>query len=68
MGQLQLYPKLLPKLGEHKLVLLLPDLPHPALVEAIAKCDVHLHAYSLPTSAGKIADFDEGFLRLCGLI
>ena len=67
MGQLQLYPKLLPKLGEHKLVLLLPNLPQPALVEAIAKCDVHLHTYSLPTSAGKMAEFDENFLRLCGL-
>lgn len=67
MGQLQLYPKLLPKLGKHKLVLLLPKLPHPALVEAILACDVLLHTYSLPTSAGKIAEFDGSFLRLCGL-
>jgi hypothetical protein len=67
MGQLQLYPKLLPKLGEHKLVLLLPNLPHSALVEAIAKCDVHLHTYRLPSSAGKMVEFDENFLRLCGL-
>ena len=67
MGQLQLYPRLLPKLGEHKLVLLLPNLPHPALVEAIAACGVLLHTYSLPTSAGEIVEFDEGFHRLCGL-
>lgn len=67
IGQLQLYPKLLPKLGEHELVLLLPDLPQPALVEAIAKCDVRLHTYSLPASAGKMAEFEESFLCLCGL-
>lgn len=67
MGQLQLYPKLLPKLGEHELVLLLPELPQPALVEAIGKCEVRLHTYRLPTSAGGIAEFDEDFLRLCGL-
>jgi hypothetical protein len=67
MGQLQLYPKLLPRLGAHKLVLLLPGRPRPVLAEAIEACDVRLHAYRLPTSTGGVVEFDEDFLRLCGL-
>jgi len=67
MGQLQLYPKLLPNLGDHELVLLLPALPRPALVEAIGECAVRLHTYRQPTTAGGTVEFDEDFLRLCGL-
>lgn len=68
MGQLQLYPKLLPKLGDHEMVLLLPALPHPALVRAIGECGVRLHTYSrsASTSAAEV-QFDDDFLRLCGL-
>ncbi|UAJ12652.1 hypothetical protein [Polymorphobacter megasporae] len=67
MGQLQLYPKLLPKLGDHDLVLLLPALPQPALVKAIGECEVRLHTYRLPTTAGGRVEFEKAFLRLCGL-
>lgn len=67
MGQLQLYPRLLPKLGEHELVLLLPALPQPALVKAIGECGVSLHTYRMPETAGGTIEFDRPFLRLCGL-
>lgn len=67
MGQLQLYPKLLPKLGDHELVLLLPDLPTAPLVKAIRECQVRLYTYRLPKTGGGQVDFDEGFLRLCGV-
>ncbi len=67
MGQLRLYPLLLPSLGGHELVLLLPALPHPALVEAIGECGVRLHTYrSSNTTKGKV-EFDADFLRLCTL-
>lgn len=67
MGQLQLYPKLLPKLGDHKLVLLLPALPQSPLVGAIGECGVSLHTYRLAATAGGKVEFDEDFLCLCGL-
>lgn len=67
MGQLQLYPRLLPKLGEHELVLLLPALPPPALVKAIGECGVSLHTYYLPETPDGTIDFDRGFLHACGL-
>lgn len=67
MGQLQLYPRLLPKLGEHVLVLLLPALPQPALLKAIRECGVSLHTYRLSNTAKGKVEFDADFLRLCGL-
>ena len=67
MGQLQLYPRLLPKLGDHELVLLLPSLPQTALVKAILECEVRLYTYRLATIAGGKVEFDEAFLRECGL-
>lgn len=67
MGQLRLYPRLLPKLGKHALVLLLPALPQPALVKAIGECGVSLHTYRLSKTAKGKVEFDADFLRLCGL-
>lgn len=68
MGQLQLYPRLLPRLGGHQLVLLLPALPQPALVEAIRECGVRLHTYRrLSSEADAEVKFEDEFLRLCGL-
>lgn len=67
MGQLQLYPRLLPKLGKHQLVLLLPALPQPTLVKAIEECGVRLHTYRLSNTAKGKVEFDVDFLRLCGL-
>lgn len=67
MGQLQLYPRLLPKLGDHELVLLLPALPQSALVKAIGECKVRLYTYRLPKTAGGKVEFDVAFLLLCGL-
>ncbi|KQM90815.1 hypothetical protein ASE73_04625 [Sphingomonas sp. Leaf24] len=68
MGQLQLYPRLLPRLGDHRLVLLLPGLPQPALVRAIDECGVLLHTYrrQSPDAYAKV-EFDDAFLGLCGL-
>ncbi len=68
MGQLQLYPKLLPKLGDHERILLLPELPQPALVKAVGQCGVRLFTYGLRESDGKITvTLDESFLEMCGL-
>ena len=68
MGQLQLYPKLLPKLGDHQLVLLLPALPQPALIHAVEQCGVRLCTYQLfDTNADLKIIFHETFLALCGL-
>ena len=68
MGQLQLYPRLLPQLGDHELVLLLSALPQPALVRAIGECGVRLHTYRrLSSQADAAVKFDDAFLRLCGL-
>lgn len=69
MGQLQLYPKLLPKLGSHQLILLLPGLPQPALVNAIKQCEVRLCTYNIiEMNEGFKVAFDEQFMELCGLI
>ncbi|WP_294310626.1 hypothetical protein [uncultured Sphingomonas sp.] len=62
-----MYPRLLPKLGEHVLVLLLPALPQPALLKAIRECGVSLHTYRLSNTAKGKVEFDADFLRLCGL-
>lgn len=67
MGQLQLYPLLLPRLGDHELVLLLPALPHPALVKAIDECGVRLHTYRPSKTTKGEVEFDTDFLRLCSL-
>ena len=68
MGQLQLYRKLLPRLADHRPVLLLPGLPHAALLEAIAQCGVALCTFEITERDGEIeVVFSDAFLSFCGI-
>ena len=68
MGQLQLYPKLLPQLGRHQLVLLLPSLPQQALVKAVEECGVRLCTYEFYEESGElIITFSDQFKEICGI-
>lgn len=68
MGQLQLYPKLLPQLGQHQLVLLLPGLPRRALVQAVGECGVRLCTYEFLDDEGELTiNFSTEFMELCGI-
>ncbi|MFC5357896.1 hypothetical protein [Azospirillum himalayense] len=69
IGQLALYPELMPELKQHRPVLLLPDAPPTALAAAIAAQGVNCHWYGWTgTTAGEgsIA-FSPEFESLCGL-
>ncbi|WDA13441.1 hypothetical protein [Paracoccus marcusii] len=68
MGQLQLYPKLLPQLGRHQLVLLLPSLPQQALVKAVKECGVRLFTYEYSEENGTpVIRFSGHFKGICGI-
>ncbi|SDI13267.1 hypothetical protein [Alloyangia pacifica] len=68
MGQLQLYPKLLPQLGHHQLVLLLPKLPQQALVKAVEECGVRLCTYDFFEESGKMrVTFSDELREICGI-
>lgn len=68
MGQLQLYRKLLPRLSDHVPVLLLPGLPHSALVKAIEDCGVELCTFEATERDGEIdVVFSDAFLTVCGV-
>lgn len=68
LGQLLLYPELLPRLQGHRKVLLLPGFPTDPLVAALKARGVELHRYDL-TIAGKTVEvvFSKRFLKLCDL-
>ena len=68
VGQLQIYPKMLPRLADHRKILLLPGQPSDALAAALAELEIELCAYTL----GDLKDwtsavFPEKFLKSCGL-
>ncbi|WP_131618230.1 hypothetical protein [Roseivivax marinus] len=68
MGQLQLYPKLLPQLGRHQLILLLPSLPTQALVKAVQRCGVRICTYEFFDASGNpTVTFGDPFKEICGL-
>jgi hypothetical protein len=68
IGQLIVYPKLLPQLSGHRRILLLPDSPSGALIEAIRECGVELHSYDLKLDGEEVhVCFSAGFLQLCNL-
>lgn len=68
VGQLILYPKLLPQLSDHRRILLLPGSPPAALVAAIGECGVELHRYDLQEDGVEVhVTFSLEFLHLCGL-
>jgi hypothetical protein len=69
IGQLELYPKLLPRLVNHARILLLPKMPRPALADAIRECGVEIHTYNLKMRGKRVADvvFTDAFLKRCGV-
>ncbi|MET4211472.1 hypothetical protein [Bradyrhizobium sp. LA2.1] len=68
IGQLTVYPKLLPHLADHRRILLLPGCPSSALVEAIRECGVELHSYKVNIDGESVdVSFSEDFLQLCGI-
>lgn len=68
IGQLVVYPKLLPRLSGHRRILLLPGSPSGALVEAIRDCGVDLHSYDLKLDGEEVhVCFSAAFLKLCNL-
>ena len=58
VGQLTVYPILLPDLAKHRKILLLPGRPGPRLVKALEGCGVELHSYELkrrpPVGVGSV--------------
>lgn len=69
IGQLELYPKLLPRLAHHTRILLLPKMPRPALADAIQECGVEIYTYDLTIVGKRVADvaFTDAFLLRCGV-
>lgn len=68
MGQLIVYPKLLPELSGHRRILLLPGSPSAALSEVICECGVELHSYDLKLESEEVqVSFSARFLQLCNL-
>lgn len=69
VGQLQVYPKLLQRLANHRKVLLLPDNPSDELVAALADLDIELHVYEIcDIENWTSAVFPRKFLESCGLV
>ncbi|MCK1666162.1 hypothetical protein [Bradyrhizobium sp. 153] len=68
IGQLTLYPRLLPRLSGHRRILLLPGSPSIPLVAAVRECGVELHCYSFQRDGEKVdVCFSPQFLKLCDL-
>jgi hypothetical protein len=68
IGQLIVYPKLLPQLANHRRILLLPGAPSSALCKAISECRVELHSYEVQIEGENVdVSFSKAFLQLCGL-
>jgi hypothetical protein len=68
VGQLNLYPVVLPDLARHARVLLLPGKPTRHLADALETCGVELHHYDLKRGRRRAAaTFTAEFLRRCGV-
>jgi len=68
VGQLTVYPIVLPDLAAHAKILLLPGKPGPDLVKALEGCGVELHSYELKRGRRRAtALFAAAFLRRCGV-
>jgi hypothetical protein len=68
VGQLQVYPKLLRRLSNHRKVLLLPGHPSDVLVTALSDLNIELYIYSVSDiNDWSSAAFPEEFLHSCGL-
>lgn len=69
VGQLHLYPRLMPRLAEHGGALLLPGLPAPSVRAAVEACGIAIHCYELEERDGDSpkVTFSPDFLRRCGI-
>lgn len=69
IGQLHIYPRLLPRLANHSRILLIPDRPRPALAAAIRDCGVEIHVYTTVVVNDEIEAviFSPEFLDRCGV-
>ncbi|WP_407114289.1 hypothetical protein [Bradyrhizobium sp. LMG 9283] len=68
IGQLALYPRLLPRLSGHRRILLLPGSPSDPLIAAVGECGVELHCYKFQKNGEKVdVCFSPQFLKACDL-
>lgn len=69
IGQLTVYPILLPDLEKLDRILLLPGQPRTAMADAIKTSGVELHSYEIERRGRKRPDirFSQAFLRRCGV-
>jgi|TARA_R100000501_G_C2631444_1_gene127672 hypothetical protein len=68
VGQLQVYPKMLPRLANHRKILLLPGRPSDELVAALSDLEIELHTYICDdTEDWTNARFPQEFLKACGV-
>jgi hypothetical protein len=68
VGQLTVYPIILPDLAGYAKILLLPGTPQAPLVDALKGSGVELHSYALKRGRKRAdAVFSAAFLRRCGV-
>jgi hypothetical protein len=68
VGQLIIYPIILPDLAGHARILLLPDTPPKPLIEALNGCEIELHYYAIKRGSKRAeAVFSSSFLQRCGI-
>lgn len=69
VGQLHIYPRLIPRLSDYDRALLLPGLPAPAVRAAVSSCGIAIYTYDLREREGAEPDvtFSPEFLHRCGL-
>lgn len=68
VGQLNLYPLVLPDLARHARILLLPGRPTKYLADALESCGIELHHYALARGKRRAtAIFSAEFLQRCGV-
>jgi hypothetical protein len=68
VGQLELYPRLIPRLARHERILLLSGEPSGAIAAAVRSAGVQLHSFSLTrTQKGYSVEFEAPFLKALGL-
>lgn len=68
VGQLTIYPIILPELKQHSRILLLPNKPKTTLIDALTECDIELHWYNFEiTSKTTNIRFSERLLARCGV-
>jgi hypothetical protein len=68
LGQLHLYPRLIPRLAGYERALLLPGMPAPQVRSAIEGCGIAIHTYDLQESGEDVTvTFASDFLVRCGI-